>query len=168
MTRDEFWSLIEVAKAGDDPYERDLRCEDLQTKLSRRSLEDIVDFERHLSDLLAISYTWKLWGAAYLINGGCSDDAFEYFRGWLITQGKSAFENALANADSLADISEFQFEAECEHILYVAGAAYKSVSGNEIPEIPINLPDLGEGWDFDDDSEMRRRYPKLFAKVEDD
>jgi hypothetical protein len=28
------------------------------------------------------------WGAAYLANGGCSDDGFDYFRGWLIGQGR--------------------------------------------------------------------------------
>ena len=34
------------------------------------------------------SYRWDLWGAAYLANGGCSDDGFDYFRGWLIGQGR--------------------------------------------------------------------------------
>ena len=36
-----------------------------------------------------------------------------------------------------------------EDILYVAMSAYESVTGNKIPNVPISLPDLGEGWDFE-------------------
>ena len=50
----------------------------------------------------------------------------------------------------------------------MARTAYEAVTGNEIPAVPINLPDLGEGWDFDDDAEMKQRYPKLFAKFCED
>ncbi|MFL6076856.1 MAG: DUF4240 domain-containing protein [Mycobacteriales bacterium] len=35
---------------------------------------------------MAESYQGDLWGAAYLINGGASDDGFDYFRGWLIAR----------------------------------------------------------------------------------
>ena len=53
---------------------------------------------------------------------------------------------------------------ECEDILYVARTAYESVTGSEIPSVSLKLPDLGNGWDFDDAAEMRLRYPRLFAK----
>ena len=59
----------------------------------------------------------------YVINGGCSDDGFDYFRGWLIAQGKSVFMKALENPDSLAKLDEID-EAECEYIMSVAGSAY--------------------------------------------
>jgi hypothetical protein len=47
-----------------------------------------------LSGLLAASYRTVLWAAACLINGGYSDDGFEYFRGWLIVQGRDVFERS--------------------------------------------------------------------------
>lgn len=165
MTRDEFWSLIDATRSGDDVHEH---VEALQSELSSRPAEEIVDFERYMTELLASSYTWNLWGAAYLINGGCSDDGFDYFRGWLITQGRLVFENAVSDPDSLADLLGLEEDVECEEMLYVAQSAYEIVAGNEIPVVPINLPDLGEGWDFDDDGEMKRRYPKLFAKFCED
>lgn len=165
MTRDEFWSIIDATRSGDDPYEH---AEAIQNELSQRAPADILDFERHLADLLVASYTWNLWGAAYLINGGCSDDGFDYFRGWLITQGRSVFDNAVTDPDSLADVSELEEDVECEDILCAASSAYETVTGNEIPSIPINLPDLGDGWDFDDDAEMKKRYPKLFARFCED
>lgn len=161
MTREDFWKLIDDTRSEDDPY---AHAAALQAALAERTADDIVHFERHMSDLMESSYTWSLWGAAYLINGGCSDDGFDYFRGWLITQGRSAFEDALADPDSLADLPALEEEVECEDVLYVARSAYESVVGTEIPSVPINLPDLGEGWDFDDDDEMMKRYPKLFAQ----
>ncbi|MFE5591185.1 DUF4240 domain-containing protein [Streptomyces sp. NPDC056549] len=33
--------------------------------------------------------------AAYMVNGGCCDDGFDYFRGWLIAQGRNVFERAV-------------------------------------------------------------------------
>lgn len=165
MTRDEFWSLIDTACAGDDPCEH---AQATQKAPSQRSAADIVEFERHMAELLASSYTNNLWGAAYWINGGCSDDGFDYFRGWLITQGRTVFDNALADPDSLADVPALEEDVECEDILYVARSAHESVTGNEIPSVPINLPSLGDDWDFDDDAEMKTRYPKLFAKFSED
>ena len=41
------------------------------------------------------AYSWPLWGAAYVINGGCSDDTFTDFRAALISRGRQAFEAQL-------------------------------------------------------------------------
>ena len=49
------------------------------------------------------AYCWSLWGAAYVINGGCSDDPFVDFRASLISRGRQVFERALSDPDSLAD-----------------------------------------------------------------
>ncbi|WP_257233953.1 DUF4240 domain-containing protein [Streptomyces sp. JV178] len=55
-----------------------------------------------LWDLLGTSYRAPLWAAAFTINGGCSDDGFDYVRGWLVLQGHEVFERAVADPDSLA------------------------------------------------------------------
>lgn len=161
MNRDEFWALIETSCAG---LESDDCAEAVQGALEEMPAEEITAFDTHFRKLMAASYTWPLWGAAYLINGGCSDDGFDYFRGWLIAQGRTTFELAMSDPDSLADLPGVDEEVECEEILYVARSAYENVTGNEIPFSRIDMPDLGEGWDFDDDGEMRSRYPKLFAR----
>jgi len=161
MNCDDFWRLIEEAAFGSHPREQ---AETIQAELTKRSAEEILDFERHMTELLESSYTWDLWGAAYLIRGGCSDDGFDYFRGWLILQGRVVFEKALAEPDSLAESPNLEENVECEEILYVAGRAYEVVTGTEMPIIRINLPDLGDGLDFDDDLKMGKRYPRLFVK----
>ena len=38
---------------------------------------------------LAEAYRWDIWAIAFIINGGCSDDGFEYFRGWLVRKAKN-------------------------------------------------------------------------------
>src|SRR2546428_3572312 len=83
LDRGEFWSLIEdVREKSDGDCER--LVELLESRLSRLPADEIVAFQTILYELLAEAYTWELWAAAYLINGGCSDDGFDYFRAWLI------------------------------------------------------------------------------------
>jgi hypothetical protein len=160
MSEQAFWSIIERAREGSEDYEQ--TAERVHELLQAASLEEIEAFERGRARLMERSYTWAVWGAAYLMNGGCSDDGFDYFRGWLLTQGREAFEAALANPDSLVDIAEQ--DAECEDMLSVAYSVYEEKTGGEIEGISMDYSDLGEGWDFDDDEEMQRRYPRLFAK----
>ncbi|TYR81399.1 DUF4240 domain-containing protein [Priestia megaterium] len=53
------------------------------------------------------AFTSDVWGAAYLMMGGCSDDCFMDFRSWLIAQGEAVFSKVVKAPDYLADyISE--------------------------------------------------------------
>lgn len=49
------------------------------------------------------TYDWDLWGAAYLINGGASDDGFDYFRGWLLSQGSERWAKVTLDLESAFD-----------------------------------------------------------------
>ena len=115
-------------------------------------------------------YGWPLWGAAYLLNGGCGDDGFDDFRGWLVTRGRAVFEAALADPDSLADVvtTDELSEVACEDVLGAAWEAHQQLTGRNLPAGSARAPrpELGEGWDFDDDAEMRRRYPRISALVD--
>ena len=35
------------------------------------------------------------------MNGGCSDDGFQYFRNWIISRGKEVYYAAKENPDNL-------------------------------------------------------------------
>ncbi|MEQ1507147.1 MAG: DUF4240 domain-containing protein [Myxococcota bacterium] len=76
MDRDAFWALIDRtrAEAEGDP---DAQEEAIEAALASLAPAEVVSFEQHASELLARSYAGRLWGAAYLINGGCSDDGFD-------------------------------------------------------------------------------------------
>jgi hypothetical protein len=161
MAEQACWTIIERARReSTEPGEI---VEEVLELLRKSSPQEIEAFDRGLAQLMSRSYTWALWGAAYLINGGCSDDGFDYFRGWLLTQGREVFEAALADPDSLAGIVKGE-DLECSDILYVAMHAYEEVAGEDFEGATVYHSDLGEGWDFDDAEQMQRRYPRLWVK----
>lgn len=169
MTPDEFWDNIRATRRRD----AEEHAERLITRLAKRPADDIVAFGRVWAGLHAAAYTSALWGAAYLMNGGCSDDGFIDFRSWLLLQGREVFEAAVADPDSLAAARWEPDEAFCE--CYPAPDAYAAATGTDHDRYyeareaagPVDRDDestLGESWDFGDDAEMKRRYPKLFAR----
>lgn len=66
-------------------------------------VEDILDFQFLFQELMNASYQSRLWGAAYILMGGCSDDAFDYFRGWLIGQGEEIYNKVVKDPEFLAE-----------------------------------------------------------------
>jgi hypothetical protein len=175
MTETEFWKYIEDAHS-DAEGDTERQSELLVERLSALPEAEIIDFERHFNAREKESYNWNLWGAAYLINGGCSDDGFDYFRGWLIAQGRTVFENALKDPDTLADVVTLEEategDVEAEEMLYVAMYAYQKRTGREIyddmehtPVSPMPPEPGGEAWE--DDAELDNRYPRLAALVQE-
>lgn len=170
MRTDDFWALIERARTGADSRP-DVIAERVTAELADRDPADIVGFDRHLRRVLAASHREDLWGAAYLINGGCSDDGFDHFRGWLMAQGRAVFARAVTDADSLADLPAIRRAAdtgeefEGGEMLGVAQQAYQRAAGAELPVDgePVATPDLGDFWDFDDEDQARQRLPRLSA-----
>ena len=103
----DLWSLIELSKSGDD------QAEWIIEELAQKKIEEVIDFECHFQSLMNGSYQSRLWGAAYVLMGGCSDDAFDYFRGWLIGQGEEVFNKVLKDPEFLAEyISEDNLDEE--------------------------------------------------------
>ncbi|MEZ0064291.1 hypothetical protein ABIA32_000269 [Streptacidiphilus sp. MAP12-20] len=169
-----FWQLIEDARGHHRGEGVD--CDAVAVTASallagRRDAEEIVAAQRALWALMAESYRSPLWAAAYVINGGCSDDGFDYFRGWLILQGRQTFEQVLADPDSLADLSAVQAAAargediDGQAALAIAWDAYREATGEELPAgaFSVRYPELDQEWnfDFDDMTEMCRRLPRL-------
>lgn len=169
-----FWSLIADARASvADPADCCAVVDAATALLAAFRPAEIVAAHQVLWNLLALSYQNPLWAAAYVINGGCSDDGFEYFRGWLLTQGEETFHAALAAPDSLADLpvvvaaAESGLEFECEAALGIAYDAHQQATGMKLPEdaFTVNYPELDLDWHFDfgDHSEIERRLPRLTA-----
>ena len=171
MRTDDFWQLIDRARAG--AGESPTRSPPGRSPLlAERDPEDIVGYAHHQQRVLAASYRVDLWGAAYLINGGASDDGFEYFRGWLMTQGRAVFARAVADPDSLAELPRVRPAALSGEEFAVRGHA-RGAAGRRTGRRPrrscrrtatrCRCPDLNDFWDFDDEEEARRRLPRLAA-----
>jgi hypothetical protein len=154
-----FWNLIATSKeAGRDDVDRQIEV--LTETLATLPPEEIVAFDRTFRALMATAYRWDLWAAAYIINGGCSDDGFEYFRAWLIAQGERVFRDALSDPETLVDRADP--DAEAEGMLYAAATAYESRVGAHLPDAESFPSDpAGEPWD---DEDLHQMYPKLWTK----
>ncbi|KJK48820.1 hypothetical protein UK23_15920 [Lentzea aerocolonigenes] len=174
MDPNTFWTLIADARSTvADPSDSAAVARAASALLATRPPAEIVAAQQVLWDLLALSYRNPLWAAAYLINGGCSDDGFDYFRGWLLAQGRGVFESALADPDSLAALpavvraAESGQEFECELTLNIAWDAHLAATDMKLPEdaFTIRYPELDPDWDFDfdDSAELSARLPRLSA-----
>jgi|GEM_PF-3505323 len=150
-TDEKFWKRIDEArKPRRGQPERSATGERMEKVFENRSVQDAGGFGQYFSRKLEELNTWELWGAGYVIAGGMSDDAFRYFRDWIIGKGEAVFNVALHSPDDLGD-----FIAQGEEVQ------------NEDLENAIDLgPDEeGEtrGHPFDEET-VWSKYPKLTAR----
>jgi hypothetical protein len=162
MTLDQFWGILEGVhrKSGPDV---DKRFELLETALEELSLAEVQSFHAHFTDCLDRAYTWGVWGAADVMGGGCSDDGFWDFRSMVITCGRSIFERALKEPDSLADLPfELGDSLQVEGIQYIAGKVAERLGGDILPRSkPHPKKPSGKKWD---ETELATLYPRLTKK----
>ncbi|MHB9129832.1 MAG: DUF4240 domain-containing protein [Armatimonadota bacterium] len=167
MTNEAFWRIIAETRTLSDAT-MDGRVEALNNMLSKLPPEEIIQFDRIFREYMNQAYSYNLWGAAYIIGGGCSDDGFTDFRSWLISLGKETYVEALRNPESLLAI-EFGPNAEedsfFEEFAYVASEVYEQLTGEEMPATQVDYPaePAGEPWDEDGD-DLATRFPLLWAK----
>lgn len=159
MDESEFWAIIDRSREGDADQE-----EALEQLLTGRPRDELEAFDRIYRQQLARAYRWDLWGAGYVINGGMSDDSFDYFCDWLIGRGREVFERALEDPESLADVPEAaEGDVEAEGLRYAVQEAYEATHGEAMElTAPAHEGDpAGEEWDED---EVDSLYPRLAEK----
>jgi len=186
MDKNKFWELIQTSYQEAN-WETDKQIELLINKLSEYSQEEILKFGKIYNIYADESYKNKLWAAAYVMNSGCSDDCFDYFRGWLISRGKEAYFNGILDPDSIIDL-DMPYEDdyfENEDMLSVALDAFSKKIGTydinvyfermgefeldseEIFEIVDEISfgeDIDADWDDDNEESLRKLVPKLYEK----
>lgn len=164
MDADRFWELNE----GLDPENA---AEQIRIRLSSLDPEEIDSYQEHFDRAFASAYRWDLWAAAYIIDGGCSDDGFMDFRYGLISRGRAVFEAAIANPESLVDVADDTDSGFIpnEDFGYVARQVYKSKASRDMPGNGVAHPSepSGDDWDFDDDKLCRQKLPKLWARFDE-
>ncbi|MNN13951.1 hypothetical protein D3C81_1270010 [compost metagenome] len=182
MTSIVFWELI-----GNSKKHGVEQVEWLINELSKKAAHEMIEFEVELRSKMGESYTSSLWGAAFVIMGGCSDDGFDYFRGWLIAQGEEVFSKVLINPEYLAEylsddfLEEDVFAPQLEEMLSVASDAYTyQKTGNmeyndeidsefvnevEAQGFKFKTADIELDWEEDD---LEDKYPILWKRFGED
>jgi hypothetical protein len=160
MDRSAFWALIEESRGQGRFCEEQVA--DLRAKLQDLELAEVVSFQQHLWTLLAEAYRGDLWAVAYIVNGGCSDDGFIDFRGWLIAQGREFFEEVLRAPERVGERVQESGEASCGDMVYAAEEVYRDrTGGRDIPG-PAE-PERLQGELFDE-ADLPRLYPELWRR----
>jgi len=133
---------------------------------AQKRAQAILDFAQIRRGLDKGAYTWDIWGAAEVVQDGCSDDCFRDFRGYLISLGRSPYENALRNPDSLASVVQDRETGNWESAVNVAPDAYSSATGDDFPLDDSDLSGEPSGTPFDDNDAagLAERYPALAAR----
>ncbi|MFJ2647048.1 DUF4240 domain-containing protein [Streptomyces sp. NPDC087420] len=166
MDETEFWEIIDSTREAADGDPED-HAELLVERLLQLDPDSVLDFARHFEARYNRAYHWDLWGAAAILLGGASDDAFDYFRCWLIGQGREVFEGGLHDPDSLAELlDEFDedLDGDGEELGYAADEAYEQLTGVVAPDLGVAAqPAEPEGTpvDFEDTTALADRFPRL-------
>ncbi len=172
MAEDEFWSLIgrSLENASSSGYQQE---EAMLKILLELEPETILAYRSRFDERMDVAFSWDIWGVAYIIDGGCSDDSFEYFLYDLIAGGREKFENALQDAESIANWA-VKDSVGLEGFGYLAGTAYTQKTGQDFYQALKAMGDKrhqpthggkprGEEWD-EDAATLATRFPKAWAK----
>ena len=164
MTREEFWELIDAARAI-AMFDRARLPGALRDELAAMDEHELLAFVRHFEDLRLESFRHELLAAAWIAGGGASDDDFSDFRDWLITLGRDAFEDALHDPQRILDHAEpadlkIPFDADVAAAIYDAlGAATGTRDLPREMQRPVPARPAGREWKPQD---LPRRFPKLW------
>ncbi|ATL49627.1 polymerase [Chitinophaga caeni] len=173
LDEDLYWSIID--KSLKSTRNQDEQEQFLIKEIGKLTPKEMIGFRLRTDKLLYDTYNSEMWCAGYIMNGGCSDDGFEYFRNWVISRGKDAYYNAKKNPDNL--ITEVDENAEMydfESFWYVALEAFKQRTGKSLYDYIDDenfktkegqYPQFEFTWQEENPESMKKICPKLFAKL---
>lgn len=162
MTAEEFWLIIDSvnSESGGDMTRK---CALLKERLTDLERSELNEFIAHFDAADTAAYSWPLWGAVFVMRGGCSDDSFSDFRATLISHGRQIYQSAHDDPDSLADVDlGDRGEFCCEGFQYVMHEVAEEQLG-EIPQRIGTFPHEPSGEEWDEET-VDTLYPQLAAK----
>jgi hypothetical protein len=167
-----FWNIVNLSVKNTNNQDSQERF--LVKEIEKLTPKEMIGFRLRTDKFLYDTYNSEMWCAGYIMNGGCSDDGFEYFRNWIISRGKETYYKAKENPDSL--ISEFVEGEEYydfESFWYVALTAFENKTGKELYDYISddfktnegNYPNFEFTWSDEKPETMKAICPKLFEKM---
>lgn len=167
-----YWQIVDKSvKSSADQSEQE---EFLIREIGNLTPAQMIGFRLRTDKLLYDTYNSEMWCAGFIMNGGCSDDGFEYFRNWVISRGKETYYKAKQNPDNLIDEANAQMDVyEFESFWYVALKAFEQKTGKDLYRYiddekfktkEGNYPKIEFNWKESDPESMKKICPKLFAR----
>lgn len=172
LDEDKFWEII--GKSLKATKSQDAQEEYLIAEIGKLTPKEMIGFRLRTDYLLYQTYNSEMWCAGYIMNGGCSDDSFEYFRCWVISRGKDTYYNARTNPDYLInEVVEGAEFYDFESFWYVALESFKRRTGKDLYDYIDNenfktkegsYPQFEFNWQEEEPESMKKICPKLYDK----
>ncbi len=157
MTEILFWELIEES-AKESEGNSDF-SDTLKDRLEAMGMPEIKKFQKILLEQINELEHWDIWALAYIVRKGCGDDAFDYFKAWVISKGKEAFESIKYMQIEKFNILFENYDPQFEEFMYVAQEAYENKKNEMMPDIRIKAHKIqGKEWTED---KICESYPEL-------
>lgn len=153
-----FWELVDQLQAFESVEEKSIQ---LVTLLESFSAADIKRFQKLLVEKMQLANHFDIWALAYLAQDGCSDDAFESFRAWLILQGNSRFQSTVENINLVSDAIPAGLETAADQLLWCAAIAYENRSGLPLIIKAGKTITAGKPWQ---ETDLESLYPILWKR----
>ena len=161
MNERRFWGIIMEAKEGTKNNYK-AQIENLKRLLFTLEPQEIEQFDNRFAAMMDVANDSRLWAAASVINGGCSEECFEFFRQYLIAQGGDKFYATLNNPETCSTWIKSETQEDWGGLLYVAPKIYRMKTTKQIPD-SYNPESVMKGEPMDEMSALKL-YPKLAKK----
>ena len=192
-----FWKIIDESNDVKDfdweEYDQDQHIDQMIDLLSKTDKDHLIVFEKVMQQQLHRLYTAEIAELYIVLNNDfdveddvidfddtISDDAFIYFRCWLLLKGKDFVEEISSDIQNFVN-GEYSFdigECDAEELLYVADLANEEMTGIEESEeirdaIYESFPDVVNYDDVDvkmnrevkGGTALQKTYPELVEEI---
>lgn len=192
-----FWKIIDESNDVKDfdweEYDQDQHIDQMIDLLSKTDKDHLIVFEKVMQQQLHRLYTAEIAELYIVLNNDfeveddvidfddtISDDAFIYFRCWLLLKGKDFVEEIISDIQNFVN-GEYSFdigECDAEELLYVADLANEEMTGIEESEeirdaIYESFPDVVNYDDVDvkmnrevkGGTALQKTYPELVEEI---
>ncbi|MDY3352379.1 DUF4240 domain-containing protein [Riemerella anatipestifer] len=173
LDEDLYWKIIDNSLKNSENQDEQEKL--LISEISKLTPKQMIGFRLRTDKLLYDTYNSEMWCASYLMNGGSSDDGFEYFRNWVISRGKDVYYKAKENPDTLISQKDFGEEGfyEFELFWYVALEAFRQRTGQDLYDFidednfttkEGNYPEFEFTWKEENPESMKKICPKIYEE----
>lgn len=163
MPEAEFWSIVDGTASTD----LEVQAVAIDQRLEGLRPSELLAYEQRFVEVANRSNTSKHLGAAEVIMGYTSQDAFVDFRTWVLYQGSEVYTAFVKDPDSLAAHGPSNDEqvSGAQLLELVPAQRFTSLTGTEPPETngpTVYQPPTGDPTDSSY-AALAARFPKLAA-----
>ena len=139
-----FWDIIEIARNNSENNSEFIEV--LSNNLESFKATEIRRFEKiFLTKFEELNY-WEIWALAYIVQRGCGNDGFDYFKSWVISKGQKAFET-IKDLDVNKLKTFFDEDSQLEEMLNLAENVYELKTGALMQPVIVKKQRLlGKKW----------------------